>query len=79
MKRCILVSALALYALLGGGILVLAGWLIYRILAVGLTMDMVAFITVLFMAFRDVISKMGDVVRAANREAIGPPANEGDE
>lgn len=63
--------ALFLYASLAAGILGLAGWLIYLILsAEGVQVDMVAFLTVLFMAFRDVISKMGNVVRAMNRQSI---------
>lgn len=70
-----LTLALWLFAMLAAGILGLAGWLIFRIIGAGASVDMIAFLTVLFMAFRDVISKMGDVVRAINRQAI-PAATE---
>jgi hypothetical protein len=64
-------TALWLYAWLAAGILALAAWLIYKIISAGsVQVDMVAFLTVLFMAFRDVISKMGDCVRAINKQAI---------
>jgi hypothetical protein len=64
-------TALRLYSALGAGILGLAAWLIFKILEAGsVQVDMVAFLTVLFMAFRDVISKMGDCVRALNKQPI---------
>ena len=66
----LLSRALLLYGILALGLLILSGWLIFRILAAGnVQVDMVAFLTVIFMAFRDVISKMGETVRAI----IGAP------
>lgn len=62
--------ALALYALLAIGLLGLAGWLISEVVSKGVEVDMVAFLSVIFMAFRDVISKMGETVRGANGEPI---------
>lgn len=66
--------ALALYALLAGALLLLAGWLISEVVEKGVEVDMVAFLSVIFMAFRDVISKMGDTVRVLNAVADEPPA-----
>jgi hypothetical protein len=63
-------TALYLYAVLAGGLLVLAAWLIARIVSNGVDVDMVAFLTVIFMAFRDVISKMGECVRALNGQTV---------
>jgi len=62
--------ALYLFSGLGAGILVLIAWLLYRITGNGIEVDIVAFITVLIMAFRDVISKMGNIVRALNSQEI---------
>lgn len=62
--------ALGLYALLAIGLLVLAAWLIAQVVRHGVDVDMVAFLTVIFMAFRDVISKMGETVRGLNGEPI---------
>lgn len=63
-------TALYLYAVLASGLLVLAAWLIARIVSNGVDVDMVAFLTVIFMAFRDVISKMGECVRALNGQTV---------
>jgi hypothetical protein len=63
-------TALYLYALLAIGLLFLAAWLITRIVSNGVDADLVAFLTVIFMAFRDVISKMGDCVRALNGQPV---------
>lgn len=69
--------SLVLYAVLGMALLGLAGWMIYQLLSSGeVKVDMVAFITVLFMAFRDVISKMGDVVRIMSGKALPAPEKE---
>ena len=68
--------ALGLYALLAAGLLVLAAWLIASIVANGVDVDMVAFLTVIFMAFRDVISKMGETVRGLTGEPIAAPATD---
>lgn len=64
--------ALALYTVLAIGLLVLAAWLIKEVVQHGVDVDMVAFLSVIFMAFRDVISKMGDTVRGLNGEPVGP-------
>lgn len=70
-NRSIMTAALWLYALLGAGLLALACWLIYQMIrAQAIEVDLVAFLTVIFMAFRDVISKMGEVVRAVNGQKI---------
>ena len=69
-------TALYLYAVLAGGLLVLAAWLIARIVSNGVDVDMVAFLTVIFMAFRDVISKMGECVRALNGQIVPDPVGD---
>lgn len=69
--RAIFNAALWLYAALAAGLLGLAGWLIFQMIrAEAVEVDLVAFLTVIFMAFRDVISKMGDTVRAANGQKV---------
>ncbi len=66
-------TALYLYAMLAVGLLFLAAWLIARMVSQGVDVDMVAFLTVIFMAFRDVISKMGECVRALNGQPVPDP------
>lgn len=66
-------NALALYALLAIGLLILAAWLIKEVVQHGVEVDMVAFLSVIFMAFRDVISKMGETVRGLNGDPVAPP------
>lgn len=66
-------TAIYLFAALAFGLLLLAAWLIAQMVSHGINVDMVAFLTVIFMAFRDVISKMGDVVRAINGQDIPAP------
>ncbi len=69
-------TALYLYALLAIGLLFLAAWLIARMVSQGVDVDMVAFLTVIFMAFRDVISKMGECVRALNGQIVPDPVGD---
>ena len=66
-------AALHVHALLAVGLLFLAGWLIAGMVSQGVDVDMVAFLTVIFMAFRDVISKMGECVRALNGQPVPDP------
>ena len=68
-------TALYLYAILAAGLLFLAAWLIGSIVSQGVDVDMVAFLTVIFMAFRDVISKMGETVRTITGQPIVDPVH----
>lgn len=71
--------AMIAFAILGAGVLGLIGWLFSSIFANGAEVDSIALVSVLSLLFRDVISKMGDCVRAMNGQKIPEPTPDADQ